>query len=68
MRRNRNPVFIRRVGGRKQGRRRLRLIVYAAFIAVTLAAALAGLAVNKHIEQVWEAHWRWLESQPRDGP
>jgi hypothetical protein len=59
---------MRRVGRRKRRRIRVRVIVYVAFIAVTLAAALAGLAVNHHIEQVWEAHWRWLENQPHAAP
>ena len=63
MTRSRNPVFTRRVGGRKRRRIRVRVIVYVVFAALKLAAALAGLAVNRHIEQVWEAHWQWLEAQ-----
>lgn len=62
--RSRDPIFARRIGGRKSRRVRVRVIVYAVFIALALAAALAGLAVNQHIERVWEAHSRWLESQP----
>ena len=54
---------VRRLG-RKRGRVRVRLVVYAVFMVLTLAATLAGLAVNKHIEAVWEAHLHWLEGQP----
>lgn len=59
----RGRVFTRRVGGRKRSRVRVRLMVYVAFAALTLAACLFDLAVNRRIEQVWEAHWRWLEQQ-----
>jgi len=59
----RGPGSVRRIG-RKRSRVRVRLAVYAIFILLVLAATLAGLAVNKHIEAVWEAHLRWLESQP----
>ena len=63
MARGRGPVFARRVGGRKRHRVRVRVIVYVVFAALTLTACLFGVAVNRHIEQVWEAHWRWLEMQ-----
>jgi hypothetical protein len=56
------PVFARRIG-RRRSRVRVRMIVYAVFALLVLAASLAGLAVNKHIEQVWEQHLRWLEGQ-----
>ena len=59
----RDTGSVRRIG-RKRSRVRVRLIVYAVFVLLVLAASLAGLAVNKHIEQVWEEHLRWLESQP----
>ena len=58
--RSRNLVFTRRVRGRKRHRVRLRVIVPVAFIALVLAASMMGLAVNRHIERVWDAHGRWL--------
>jgi ribose/xylose/arabinose/galactoside ABC-type transport system permease subunit len=54
---------MRRVGRRKRRHIRVRMVVYIVFAVLTLAAALAGLAVNHQVEQVWEAHWRWLEAQ-----
>jgi len=63
MARGKAPVFARRVG-RRQSRVRVRWIVFAVFAALVLAASLAGLAVNKHVEQVWESHLRWLQAQP----
>jgi hypothetical protein len=59
----RDTGSVRRIG-RKRSRVRVRLIVYAVFVLLVLAAALAGLAVNKHIEAVWAEHLRWLENQP----
>lgn len=37
-------------------------MVYVTYIAVTMTAALVGLAVNRHIEQ-GETHAKWLAGQ-----
>jgi len=63
MARGKSPVFTRRMEARRS-RVRVRWIVYGVFIALVLTASLAGLAVNRHVEQVWESHLRWLEGQP----
>lgn len=63
MARGKSPVFARRVG-RRQRRVRVRWVVFAVFALVVLTASLAGLAVNRHVEQVWESHLRWLQAQP----
>ncbi len=51
------------VAVRKRRRARVRALVYLTFIVLIFAAALAGMVVNGHLEQVWQAHWQWLESQ-----
>ncbi len=61
MARPKNPVFVRRLG-RKRGRVRVGMMVYVTYIAVTMTAALVGLAVNRHIEQ-GETHAKWLAGQ-----
>ena len=63
MARGKSPVFVRRVGSRRS-RVKVRWLVCAVFLVLTLTASLAGLAVNRHVEQVWESHLRWLEAQP----